>query len=187
MPCAIEPATGFQQRAAHEATSFFLHRQFLPKPDGGGHPSHLAGDRLEVTSAGTHPVALNPGAVQIRKVIGIDISHHCSKKMDEFAGQHFDYIVTVCDRAKESCPIWPGAAQILPGASMILRQRQVRRRKGYASFGGFAMKLPVAYASSSLRINNPTSFVMIPRLILDVINSLRDSQFDSGRLPTRRI
>ena len=74
---------------------------------------HVAGGRFEVTSAGTHPVGLNPRAVQVMKEIGIDISQQRSKKMDEFAGQHFDYVVTVCDRAKESCPIWPGASQVL--------------------------------------------------------------------------
>jgi arsenate reductase len=74
---------------------------------------NVAGDRFEVTSAGTHAVELIPGAIKVMKEIGIDISQQRSKKMDEFAGQQFDYVVTVCDRAKESCPIWPCASQIL--------------------------------------------------------------------------
>lgn len=69
---------------------------------------HLAGDDFEVFSAGTKPVGLNPNAVAAMKEAGIDISTHRSKSVDEFAGQQFDYVITVCDNAKESCPIFPG-------------------------------------------------------------------------------
>ena len=69
---------------------------------------HLAGDRFEVASAGTDPQGLNPGAVRAMQEIGIDIAHHQSRHVDQFAGQQFDYVITVCDRAKESCPIFPG-------------------------------------------------------------------------------
>ena len=69
---------------------------------------HFAGDRFTVDSAGTHPVGLNPGAVDIMKEIGVDISGHRSKQVSEFGGRRFDYVVTVCDRAKESCPVFPG-------------------------------------------------------------------------------
>lgn len=69
---------------------------------------HMAGDLFEVFSAGTSPVVLNPNAVAALKDLGIDISSHRSKSVEEFAGQQFDYIVTVCDNAKESCPIVPG-------------------------------------------------------------------------------
>jgi arsenate reductase (thioredoxin) len=72
---------------------------------------NMAGDRFEVFSAGTRPVGLNPLAVEVLREIGIDISHHRSKSADEFAGQHFDYVITVCDNARESCPVFPGAAQ----------------------------------------------------------------------------
>jgi len=73
----------------------------------------IAGERFEVLSAGTKPVGLNPNAVTAMKEIGIDISGHRSKSVDEFAGQQFDYVITVCDNAKESCPIFPGAGQRL--------------------------------------------------------------------------
>jgi arsenate reductase len=69
---------------------------------------HLARDRFEVFSAGTKPVGLNPNAVTAMSEVGIDISNHRSKSVDELAGQHFDYVITVCDNAKESCPIFPG-------------------------------------------------------------------------------
>jgi arsenate reductase len=74
---------------------------------------HLAGDRFDVTSAGTHPVGLNPGAVATMREIGIDISKHRSKSLREFEGQHFDHVITVCDRAKESCPTPSGARSVL--------------------------------------------------------------------------
>ncbi len=74
---------------------------------------HLAGDRFEAFSAGTSPVGLNPGAVTAMKEVAIDISTHRSKHIDEFAGAPFDCVVTVCDRAKETCPILPGARQVL--------------------------------------------------------------------------
>jgi arsenate reductase len=69
---------------------------------------HLAGDRFEVFSAGTKPVGLNPNAVKAMSEVGIDIANHRSKSVDEFLGQQFDYVITVCDNARESCPIFPG-------------------------------------------------------------------------------
>ncbi len=74
---------------------------------------HLAGDRFDVFSAGTHPVGLNPKAVAAMRELRIDISGHHSKSMDEFVGQQFDCMITVCDGAKEACPIFPGAAHSL--------------------------------------------------------------------------
>lgn len=71
----------------------------------------IAGDRFEVFSAGTRPAGLNPNAVTAMGEIGIDISRHRSKSVDEFEGEQFDYIITVCDNAKESCPIFPGAGK----------------------------------------------------------------------------
>jgi len=71
----------------------------------------LAGDRFEAFSAGTKPVGLNPNAVKAMSEVEIDISKHRSKSVDEFAGQQFDYVITVCDNAKESCPFFPGGGQ----------------------------------------------------------------------------
>ncbi len=73
----------------------------------------MAGDGFEVFSAGTRPVGLNPNAVPAMAEIGIDIAGSRSKSVDEFAGQQFDYVFTVCDNAKESCPIFPGAGKRL--------------------------------------------------------------------------
>jgi arsenate reductase (thioredoxin) len=69
---------------------------------------HDAGDRFEVESAGTKPSQVRSEAIAVMKEIGIDISGHRSKSVDEFAGRSFDYVLTVCDNAKESCPIFPG-------------------------------------------------------------------------------
>jgi arsenate reductase len=69
---------------------------------------HDAGDRFEVESAGTKPSQVRPEAIAAMAEIGIDISGHRSKSVDEFTGQQFDYVLTVCDKAKEICPIFPG-------------------------------------------------------------------------------
>lgn len=74
---------------------------------------HLAGARFQVFSAGTHPVGLNAKAVAAMGELGIDISRQQSKSVDKFLGQQFDYVITVCDSAKEACPIFPGAVQSL--------------------------------------------------------------------------
>ena len=72
---------------------------------------HLAGDRFDVESAGTRPSAVRPEAVTVMREIGIDISSHRSKSADEFRDRPFDFVLTVCDNAKESCPVFPGAAE----------------------------------------------------------------------------
>lgn len=68
----------------------------------------LYGEKYEATSAGTEPRGLNPYAAKVMGEIGIDLSRHRSKSVDEFYGQEFDYVITVCDRARETCPIFPG-------------------------------------------------------------------------------
>jgi arsenate reductase (thioredoxin) len=74
---------------------------------------NLSKDRYEVFSAGTHPAGLNPGSVEAMAEVGIDISNHRSKNASEFLSLPFDYVITVCDRAKESCPVWSGARHLL--------------------------------------------------------------------------
>jgi len=70
---------------------------------------HHAGDRFEVFSAGAEPAALNPSAVAVMHEVGIDISGQHSKDVAQFLGQSFQYIVRVCDRVREVCPVLPGA------------------------------------------------------------------------------
>ncbi len=71
---------------------------------------HDAGDRFTVESAGTKPSSVRPEAITVVKEVGIDITSHLSKHVDEFAGQDFDYVLTVCNNAKESCPVFFGRA-----------------------------------------------------------------------------
>jgi len=65
-------------------------------------------ERYEAYSAGTDPLEVNPHAVKVMEEIGIDISRHRAKSIQEFRDELFDYVVTVCDQAKESCPFFPG-------------------------------------------------------------------------------
>ena len=74
---------------------------------------HLAGARYEALSAGTAPGGLNPLAVAAMKEIGIDISRQRSKNVTGFSADNMQYVITVCDNAKESCPIFPGAYQFV--------------------------------------------------------------------------
>jgi len=69
---------------------------------------HDAGNRFEVASAGVDPSKVRPQAIEAMREVGIDISGRRSKSVDEFAGQEFDYVITVCDNANERCPIFPG-------------------------------------------------------------------------------
>src|SRR5208282_1669425 len=72
---------------------------------------HDGGAAFEVFSAGTKPSHVRPEAIAVMKEIGIDISGHRSKSVDGFAGQAFDYVITVCDNAKESCPVFPATTK----------------------------------------------------------------------------
>ena len=73
----------------------------------------MAGDRFEVLSAGVEPSYVRPQAIEAMREIGIDISGHRSKSVDEFLGQEFDYVITVCDNANEQCPTFPGKTKRL--------------------------------------------------------------------------
>lgn len=66
---------------------------------------------LEVESAGVAPSQVRPEAIEVMKEIGISIAEHRSKSVNEFAGQHFDYVITVCDNAQEMCPVFPGETE----------------------------------------------------------------------------
>jgi arsenate reductase len=74
---------------------------------------HEAGEQFEVYSAGTKPSIVRAEAISVMREIGIDISTHRSKSVDEFTGQALDTIITVCDNAKETCPVFPGTVKRL--------------------------------------------------------------------------
>ena len=73
----------------------------------------MGGTRVEVDSAGTDPKGVHPLAVRVMAEIGIDISGHTSNHVDTCLGEDYDLVVTVCDAARESCPVFPGARRLL--------------------------------------------------------------------------
>ncbi len=74
---------------------------------------HFRGDEFTVFSAGTAPKGVNPKSVQVLQEIGIDASGQRSKHLDEFTGQTFDYVVTLCDSAAQNCPVFYGGEKII--------------------------------------------------------------------------
>jgi arsenate reductase len=74
---------------------------------------HDSGRKLDVFSAGTKPSYVRPEAIEAMRELGIDISEYRSKSVDEFTGQAFDVVVTVCDNAKETCPVFTGARRMI--------------------------------------------------------------------------
>ena len=71
----------------------------------------LAGDRLEVFSAGTHPTRVNPAGIKVMAEWGIDISHHTSDLVDDYLDAGMDIVITVCDDANQLCPTFPGGIE----------------------------------------------------------------------------
>jgi arsenate reductase len=94
----------------------------------------IGGEHFEVCSAGTHPVGLNPAAIEAMREVGVDISQHRSKHVNEFLTQQFDYVITVCDRAKESCPVFPGTSRLVhwsfadPAGAQTAQRKEVFTR-----------------------------------------------------------
>lgn len=75
--------------------------------------AHLGGARVAVASAGTVPKGVHPIVVRVMAEVGIDISAHTSDPVDRYADQDFDLVITVCDAAREQCPVFPGAKRVL--------------------------------------------------------------------------
>ena len=75
--------------------------------------NHDLGGQVKAFSAGIQPSRVNPRAIQVMGELGIDISHHRSKSVDDLAGEQFDLVITVCDQAQQQCPMFPGNAEIL--------------------------------------------------------------------------
>jgi len=78
-----------------------------------GWARHLQGDRIDAYSAGIKTHGLNPNAVKVMAEAGVDISGQRSKLVDELVGVPLDYVVTVCDHAHESCPLFPGKTKVV--------------------------------------------------------------------------
>ena len=74
---------------------------------------HLSGGAVSAVSAGSHPKPLHPHAVRVMRERGIDIAGRRSKHLSEFAGRHFDYVISLCDRVREVCPEFPGEPELI--------------------------------------------------------------------------
>jgi len=107
------PSAPERRRIVKRAVLFLCTGNSARSQMAEGWLQHLAGGQFEVFSAGTHPVGLNRESVEVMAEVGINIAHHRSKSVEEFVGRPFDYVFTVCDRAKESCPTWSGAMHLL--------------------------------------------------------------------------
>jgi len=78
-----------------------------------GWARRLKSDRIEAYSAGIETHGMNPNVVEVMAEAGVDVSPQRSKHLDELRGIEFDYVVTVCDRAKEACPVFPGPTKVI--------------------------------------------------------------------------
>lgn len=78
-----------------------------------GYLAHFGGNQVEVYSAGIETHGVNPRAIATMREDGIDISHHTSNNVNEYAQMEFDYVITVCDNAKENCPYFPAKVKML--------------------------------------------------------------------------
>ncbi len=90
-----------------------LHRQFLSEPNGRRLGSALCGDQIEPYSAGIEVRGLDANAVKVMAEAGVDIAGQKSKNVQDLAGVRFDYVITVCGHANETCPIFPGHSKKL--------------------------------------------------------------------------
>jgi arsenate reductase len=74
--------------------------------------NHDLTGQVQALSAGVRPSRVNPRAIQVMAELGIDISQHRSKSVEDLAGEQFDLVITVCDRAAEQCPLFPGETEV---------------------------------------------------------------------------
>jgi arsenate reductase len=77
-----------------------------------GWANYLKSDVIKAYSAGIRPIGVNPKTIEVMAEAGVDISDHTSKHIDDLVGIDFDYVVTVCDNAREQCPVFPGKAKL---------------------------------------------------------------------------
>ena len=87
-----------------------MYGKFLQVSNGRGWVRHFAPENIQVFSAGTDPEGVNPHAIHVMQTAGIDISHHTSNKIDDYMDMEFDFVITVCDNAKERCPYFATTA-----------------------------------------------------------------------------
>ena len=102
-----------EQRVERKKVLFICTHNSARSQMAEGFLNTLYPERYEAYSAGTEPTGVNPSAIQVMQEVGIDISSHRSKGANEFFGMDIDYVITVCDHAKQTCPIFPGGKEII--------------------------------------------------------------------------
>jgi len=114
-----------------------------------GWARHLKGDIIEAYSAGVWPVGVHPRAIKVMAEAGVDISDQTSKHVDEFLGTDFDFVVTLCDNARQQCPVFPGKAKLIHKAfedpvAVVGSEGQIMRafRRTRDDIKAFIEKLP---------------------------------------------
>lgn len=105
-----------------------------------GVANHFFGDKLEAFSAGTQASYVHPLAIEVMKEIGIDISGHRSKNLSEFDGQKFNYVITLCGNANETCPLYIGGTKKYISDLTTRRKALAQKMKSRGSFGMCAIK-----------------------------------------------
>lgn len=78
-----------------------------------GWARHLKSDVIDAYSAGIRPIGVSSRAIKTMAEVGVDISNHTSKHIDDLKGIDFDYVITLCDNAAENCPVFPGKAKVI--------------------------------------------------------------------------
>lgn len=112
---ALHPAIGVNQivpdvsRLQHHRVLFVCTHNSARSQMAEGLLRHLSQGPLDVLSAGSYPTTVHPEAIQTMTDFGIDISHHQTRSLNDIASESFDYVITVCDKAREVCPTFPGS------------------------------------------------------------------------------
>jgi protein-tyrosine-phosphatase len=88
----------------------------------------LSHNKIEVFSAGTEPISIHPLAIKVMSGRGIDLRTQRSKHLDEYLGQEFDYVITVCDRVREVCPIFPSEPEHIQYLLLMIEKKRREKR-----------------------------------------------------------
>jgi ArsR family transcriptional regulator, arsenate/arsenite/antimonite-responsive transcriptional repressor / arsenate reductase (thioredoxin) len=118
---------------------------------------HLSGGRVAAASAGSRPKSLHPNAVQVLRERGIDIAGRRSKHLDEFTGQRFDYVITLCDRVREVCPEFPGSPDQIHWSIPDPARAGADDAEAYPAFAETANELAVRIPFLLKRIEHHTA------------------------------
>ena len=122
---------------------------------------HSGGAAFEVHSAGTEPKGVNPLTLRVLAEAGLDASWARSKSVTEFAGQSFDYVITVCDQARQACPVFPGGGAERSTGATRTRPRPRARTRSASSSSGECSPSSASGSTSSCR-SRPAAGVATP-------------------------